>query len=598
MELIYMWVEDYKNIKNQGFNFSPNHNIIGLSGDDIKYTKIEKKQPKNIFGENISNITAIIGKNGSGKSTLLKAIIKILTNSISSFDNLTERLLSYALYYNEIGKMQEVYLDKYNEKVNFIYYDNFNKNTIDMFQYKGMGFDEKNHDISNFFLSEKNGSFYYSEEIKKQIIFLSSIEIKKLKNKDWIKFPQKLKIFQNESETTKTLKKLIVNNFRNSQEFNMNRKFLKLLFLSEVLSADDTSNSEEKNKYFNEINELYIQWEKLFKLWIDEIKKDKSKKRSASDEINEQIKKKIKEKINIWILEFEKLIKEKDREKYYKISPLIDESIVIIDNDSLYLEIELNDSSLKEIKELIEYSKENKMNLFTYSWEGLSTGEESLLSMYSRFYYVKNKINLGNCLIIMDEPDNYLHPEWQRNLIKTFVDFINIVFEDKDIKFQIVLTSHSPFVASDLPRENVIMLDVYDENEGEQKIGNCKVVKDNRIKTFGANIFDLYSNAFFVESSFGEFAKSKIKEVVKDLTPDDSGNFKEIDKTRILEIEYLLDSLGEPLVKNKLQKMYDDYKNHKGSTHYKKEQLKELKKKIGMSKEDIKKLLENGDLDD
>jgi len=27
MELIYLWVEEYKNIKNQGFSFSPRFNV-------------------------------------------------------------------------------------------------------------------------------------------------------------------------------------------------------------------------------------------------------------------------------------------------------------------------------------------------------------------------------------------------------------------------------------------------------------------------------------------------------------------------------------------------------------------------------------------
>ena len=28
MELVYLWVEEYKNIKNQGFNFSPRLNKL------------------------------------------------------------------------------------------------------------------------------------------------------------------------------------------------------------------------------------------------------------------------------------------------------------------------------------------------------------------------------------------------------------------------------------------------------------------------------------------------------------------------------------------------------------------------------------------
>ena len=67
MELVYLWVEDYKNIKKQGFNFSPrfecNYN------KDTKELTIDEKDDylENFFGENI-NVTAIVGENGSGKS--------------------------------------------------------------------------------------------------------------------------------------------------------------------------------------------------------------------------------------------------------------------------------------------------------------------------------------------------------------------------------------------------------------------------------------------------------------------------------------------------------------------------------------------------
>ncbi|MFX4154645.1 hypothetical protein ACOL23_06855 [Aliarcobacter butzleri] len=81
MELVYLWVEDYKNIHKQGFNFSPDF--------DVKFTpvyeneKLSEKSELNItpkenllkdfFGENI-NITAIVGENGSGKSTIFELV--------------------------------------------------------------------------------------------------------------------------------------------------------------------------------------------------------------------------------------------------------------------------------------------------------------------------------------------------------------------------------------------------------------------------------------------------------------------------------------------------------------------------------------------
>ncbi len=93
MELVYLWVEDYKNIKKQGFNFSPNfecdfkpiyeedENGRSKISDESKPLVIYKENLlKNIFDKNI-NITAIIGQNGSGKSSIFEYLLNKRINS-------------------------------------------------------------------------------------------------------------------------------------------------------------------------------------------------------------------------------------------------------------------------------------------------------------------------------------------------------------------------------------------------------------------------------------------------------------------------------------------------------------------------------------
>ena len=86
MELVYLWVKNYKNIVEQGFNFSSRFRCE-YDEDTKELNIIDKEEtgefyPKNFFGDNI-NITAIVGENGSGKSSLVKLFEKIFLDKDS-----------------------------------------------------------------------------------------------------------------------------------------------------------------------------------------------------------------------------------------------------------------------------------------------------------------------------------------------------------------------------------------------------------------------------------------------------------------------------------------------------------------------------------
>ncbi|MCV3264725.1 ATP-binding protein [Vibrio harveyi] len=93
---------------------------------------------------------------------------------------------------------------------------------------------------------------------------------------------------------------------------------------------------------------------------------------------------------------------------------------------------------------------------FELKWNGISSGQYSLLTMYSRLFEQCEKgVDL---LIFIDEGESNLHPEWQRIYIKELVNFFSTVKHQGQV-LQIVITSHSPFVLSDLPSESINILD-------------------------------------------------------------------------------------------------------------------------------------------
>lgn len=76
MEIAYYWVEYQENIKSQGFNFDPRIRCaMDVVSDKYYKLKILGANEINIMqGNNISNVSVLLGINGSGKTTLMKSL--------------------------------------------------------------------------------------------------------------------------------------------------------------------------------------------------------------------------------------------------------------------------------------------------------------------------------------------------------------------------------------------------------------------------------------------------------------------------------------------------------------------------------------------
>ena len=152
-----------------------------------------------------------------------------------------------------------------------------------------------------------------------------------------------------------------------------------------------------------------------------------------------------------------------------------------------------------------------------------------------------------NVLVLLDEVDLYMHPEWQRLFLKQLSDGLNKEYKDKCI--QVILTTHSPLVLSDIPAGNVIYL--------EEHGGRCAVV-DGPAETFGADIFTLLRDSFFLKKSIGAFAHERICEIIDKMnqlkkSPED-------EKLWAICEGYgpIIDMIGEPIIRRKLRQMYAD----------------------------------------
>ena len=150
------------------------------------------------------------------------------------------------------------------------------------------------------------------------------------------------------------------------------------------------------------------------------------------------------------------------------------------------------------------------------------------------------KIN-ENYILIIDEIDLYAHPLWQRQLLSLLLEQLNNEYKDKHI--QLIITTHSPIILSDVPKSNTIYIK---KTENDSKI----LDKENIHETFAANIYDLYKNAFYLDNSYvGDLAKKFKDKIFEDLN---SAEYYR-DETLLRRIEII----GEPILKYKLKQAYE-----------------------------------------
>lgn len=204
--------------------------------------------------------------------------------------------------------------------------------------------------------------------------------------------------------------------------------------------------------------------------------------------------------------------------------------------------IELLPPPIFSIKIEVDEFIENKPQNNKITIDKLSSGEQQLIHATSTIQYHLSNIKsvkrtqlikkYDSVNLIFDEIELYFHPEYQRQLLKNIIQGIKNNQLDT-LKINILFVTHSPFILSDIPSQNILRLEDGKSQENE--------MTEN---TFGANVHDLLANDFFLKNGFmGEFAKSEIKQVINFLTIEKI-------KHRVIELQSLIKKSDNIVAKN------------------------------------------------
>jgi len=608
MELLYLWIDDFRNIKQQGLNFSARFNFsikpVGEVSKREYQLSIElNEQHIDLFPKNVLEVTGIVGKNGSGKSTILHCL-KLMSGQLARltspliftiFDPETNLISTF--YYKDGGDEFMLSLSatiecsvdiKKKYKVAKAKPYTIKRLFGEHGQISGIDFEFKDS-VSCCYFSNSFDS--HREEIYNGIINISTnarVEnfLKKyveneistaLKKKDK---PRSIDIFPSHireyhKQELKTLFKFI--------SYASTRKTGKLPDIpSEVVV---TFNFEDYANLIEQVSRRSILFDRksldeIQKAAVEEIRKSKDSRINFSNLVTLcsfyyilrwdlfNANKVPAEKIRLGINE----IGNNTESLFIKIRALITPLNIINDEDSKSKSIaEFIGTSFEKILKNVEFIPEplssdssrfkikadkhlfKLLNLIydlnytvesgfiDYFWSGISTGEEAFFSHFSRLNEVKKYVMGKTIWLLIDEGDLYFHPQWQKEYFDQLLSYVNFLFPRN--KVQIFVTTHSPFIVSDLPKQNLIFLKKDENNK-------CIPVEAaSQKETFGANIHELFTESFFLEGGLiGEFAKKQIQEIFDWC--------KNTSKEGHVEIRNKINIIGEPIIRVKLAEMY------------------------------------------
>lgn len=541
-KLIYLYIKSInRKIKDQEMNFSDDFKV-SYSNEKLKIQKNEKR--RNFWGENIENFTLLIGKNGVGKTSVLDLIGTNEKTKKINFGN-SQYFMIYHItedifYFEGTMSRRILNIGEAREDKKFFF---FKASSEEIFQVEP----NDNQSKINLYYSRNKIAIPWAGDKKKSKTNLN----KNLRYYDiHAKFEDaliafsKLNLFENTNRAFKIEQKM---------NYSNNPRYLSYLY---EFDNHDLSLMSPHKLFLNEEgiiknNEIYKYYTRSFQDKIYDT--DEHRKKYFIVRILEKI---FLQKISLFVdLEFKKnerdlkyeflngMYKIKKRYSYENINEFstlenLNSRIEFLKEILMYFKAEFESNSInirvKNIEQVIaeidsipsEYFKDKNfilipsedMNLtktinniqevyseaFSIKFTNFSDGELIYLNLFSNIYKYLRHSKEEDCILLLDEPDINLHPEWSRRLI---YDLVNLIITYKKTgNVQVIIATHSPFIVTDFPKENIYAFKL-DEN----KKTTSYLIKNPQFG-FAANIYDLITDTFFMDASIGEFAISKIRE--------------------------------------------------------------------------------------
>ena len=244
--------------------------------------------------------------------------------------------------------------------------------------------------------------------------------------------------------------------------------------------------------------------------------------------------------------------------KYFTIDTF---SIPVVDMD-----LPFNRERISDLFERMEQYKPDNIGIFTehllpYSFSRLSTGEYQYVKVLGG---LDNDLRIGNHdgtvlnkIILMDEPDAYMHPELTRQFIKRIYDVVDGHRYNKG-SVQIIIGTHSPFLVSDVCSDMITRLSIDPDS------GKAIVLQGSDRQYFGANLYTIFSDGFFLDYTIGEFSRNILQQNFNHLQKlEGKSELSTEDRIYLDNLDGFVSCIGEPIIKRAFEIRIDQLRGRR-----------------------------------
>lgn len=519
------YLNNYRGLQNQIIDFDHRY-LLDKENEWVAKRKDNVNRIPHLYGKSVYSFSCIVGKNGTGKTSILdflrEAFFKLL------------KLIDEGWIPCENGYVCRAAYEDYEllePEAEFLMVFTMGSKPYFLTNIQGIAGDE--------IVPYHKGAYHSVEELSKVAYFSNQLR----SNRTELLWDREEKISYDEKEQKKLSISKVNNDFRMA-DYSEEKSFVEKRKAMELMRNQETNNKHFVNKEIcyqlsflqkcsnDKLCEyLDIKKERVFQV-VSQLKREDGVAFSLESWKTER---ELMERLKGFILCSDATIKHFSAGQYAKFSFLA----------KLFWFLE---SSTAEIEQYNE-------------WAGNAPfGVENIL------------LNDETALIFIDEGEVYYHPEWQRSYVKDLLEIIN----SRPRKVQIIVTTNSPFIISDIQSEDITYLADDEKN-----------VETSRRKidlTLGQNIHKLLIDNFFMDYTIGEYARELIENIMLCLQDN-----QELERMNIYfddipnyydAFNLLIEQIGEPVYRYQLKRLLEESTFAQTDVEKQIRELEEQKRKL------------------